>query len=112
MDGYYLSYMRTAAAAAVASKFLARDRPEKVGLIGAGSLGRLNLEAHLAQYGTVESVTVWSRTRKTLDSFVEDVQSKFGIAVKPVTDARRAVEDSDVVYCATRSREPMYWTHG
>ncbi len=107
MDGYYLSYMRTAAAAAVASKFLAKSKPTRIGLIGAGSLGRLNLEAHMAQYGQVESVTVWSRTRKTLDSFVAEVQEKFNIAAKPVTDAQQAVEGNDVIYCATRSREPV-----
>src|SRR5207237_818668 len=33
---------------------------------------------------------------------------KFGITAKPVTsDARQAVEGNDVIYCATRSREPI-----
>ncbi|WP_050435748.1 alanine dehydrogenase [Chondromyces crocatus] len=51
MDATLITAMRTGAAAAVASKFLARSAPRTVGFVGCGVQSRYLLDAHRAVYG-------------------------------------------------------------
>src|SRR4051812_7356540 len=43
MEGMYVTFLRTAACAAVAAKYLAPREPKSLGLIGCGGLGRWSL---------------------------------------------------------------------
>lgn len=107
MEAEYLSNMRTGAAAVVAAKHLARPAPRIVAFIGTGNLARHMFHAHVEQYGGIEEARTWSRTPAGRERFAAEMQERFGIPVKAVSEPRDAVLGADVVYGSTRSREPV-----
>jgi len=107
LDATWITVMKTAAASAVATKHLARDNAETLGLVGAGLQAIAHLEA-LAQVVELKEVRVWSRTRETAENFIQKMtkehsEMKFTMA----KDLREAVESSDVVVTITPSRQPI-----
>lgn len=106
MDAAILSNQRTGAAAAVASKYLARKNPRTLGFIGTGNLARQMLIAHLQQYGSIGEVRAWSRNQPMRDRFAAEMRGRTGIDVHPVEEPQDAVEGADILYCSTRSTEP------
>ncbi len=54
MDATLITAMRTGAAGAVASKYLALEKPRSIGFIGCGVQARVLLEAHRVVYGDLE----------------------------------------------------------
>jgi len=106
MEAEYLANMRTGAAAAVASKHLAKKDPRVLGFIGTGNLARHMLNAHLQQYGRVGEIRAWSRNKETRENFASEMGEKFGVSVQPAESANEAVQGADIVYCCSRSKEP------
>ena len=104
---FFLSFIRTGAAAVIASKYLAKSGPKIIAMIGSGNLARHTLRCHVAQYGHPDEVRAWSRTSATAEKFASDMADELGIAAKVTLDPREAVQGADIVYCATRSREPI-----
>lgn len=107
LDATWITVVKTAAASAVATKYLARKDAETLGLVGAGLQAIAHLEA-LAQVAKLREVNVWSRTRETAEKFIKRMKKqhsemKFTIA----KDLREAVENSDVVATVTPSRQPI-----
>jgi len=107
LDATWITVVKTAAASAVATKYLARNDAEALGLIGAGLQAIAHLEA-LDQVMKLKEVNVWSRTRETAEKFTKRMkkqhpQMKFTLA----KDVREAVEKSDVVATITPSRQPL-----
>ena len=60
LDNGYLTDMRTAAAGAVAAKYLARADSRSAAILGAGMQAGLQLEA-LTLVRDIESATIWAR---------------------------------------------------
>ena len=60
LDNGYLTDIRTAAAGAVAAKYLARADSHSAAILGAGSQAELQLEA-LTLVRDIESATLWAR---------------------------------------------------
>jgi alanine dehydrogenase len=107
IDATWITVAKTAAASAVATKYLARNNSETLGLVGAGLQAIAHLEA-LAQVVKLKEVRVWSRTRKTAEKFIQRMtkqhsEMKFIMA----KDLREAVENSDIVATITPSRQPI-----
>ena len=48
---FFISFLRTGAAAAIASKYLAVPDVRSIAMVGAGNLARHTLRCHIAQYG-------------------------------------------------------------
>jgi alanine dehydrogenase len=93
----------------VAAKHLARKDSKVVGLVGAGAQARTQLAALLSLYKEIGEVRVWSRTRKTRETYVAEMKPKHGnvntmVAVKDIKDA---VEGSDIVVTTTPSIKPI-----
>jgi len=87
IDGPALTARRTAAASALASTFLSRRDAAHLLMIGTGRLAPELIRAH----GTLA------------DSFNA---AQYEVSV--VTDLEPAVRDSDIVSCATTSRQPVF----
>ncbi len=106
MDGTWITNMRTGAAAGVATKYLARDNSEVVGLVGAGVQAATGLEA-ISEVMDIKEVKVSCRTCQTRENFAEEASEKYGIDVKAVDTIKEAVKGSDVLLTTTPSREPV-----
>ena len=104
LDGRVPTRMRTAAATAVATKYLARPESKVLGLVGAGALAVAHVEA-LKCVLDLEKVVVWSRTKERVAQFTEAV-AEFGIPVEPVDSIEEVFAVSDVVCTLTPSVEP------
>jgi ornithine cyclodeaminase/alanine dehydrogenase-like protein (mu-crystallin family) len=106
-DHGYLTELRTAAAGAVAAKFLAKDKLRKVGLIGSGSQARFQIRA-LFEVRTPDCVEVWSRNPKNVRKYIDDMASEFPrVNFRAAVSAEAAVTASDLVITVTPSRSPL-----
>jgi alanine dehydrogenase len=106
-DGSYHTVMRTGAAAAVSARWMARKDSIRLAIVGAGHMAAGTL-ATCNEVFKWREVRVWSRTQKTLDSFVREEQPKYSsFIIQASTDLRRVVEGADVVVTVTPARGPI-----
>jgi alanine dehydrogenase len=97
MAGMYITFLRTAACAAIAVKHLVAKPPTTLGLIGCGGLGRSTLLMMTAIFPSISRVYVSSRTAASRESFCEEMQKHGSWTITPVTDPRNAAMGVDVV---------------
>jgi ornithine cyclodeaminase len=109
-DGGYVTDLRTAAAGAVAVRYLARERVRAVGVIGTGAQARLQVQllTHVRQF---EEVRIWGRRREAAEQCVADLRARGALAasgrVAVAETAEEAVRGADIVYTVTPSRMPL-----
>ena len=78
LDNGYLTAIRTAAAGAVAARWLAKPHTPTVAVIGAGEQARLQLRA-LMLVRRVEQVRVWARDAASALRFSAEVNNALGV---------------------------------
>jgi len=105
LDGKVPTRIRTAAATAVATKYLARPDSTVLGLIGAGALAVAHVEAMLCVLPFTK-VVVWSRTGKRIAEFSQAVAGH-GLEVVAAPDPEAVVASCDVLCTLTPSVEPI-----
>jgi len=98
--------MRTAAATAVAAKYLARADSRIVTICGCGIQGRVQLAA-LARTFSLEAVYAYDNLAERAAQFAREMSSDLKIEVRPVDDLRWATRQSDICVTCTPSRQPM-----
>ena len=109
MNGTWITAMRTGAAGGVAAKYLANEKPERVGLVGAGMQARTQLMALLSIYDRIDEVRVWSRSEERRKSYASEMTALYGdrAEIIPVETVRDAVVDADIIVTTTPSRKPL-----
>ena len=113
LDNGYLTDLRTAAAGAVAAKWLAREDAARVGIVGAGVQARLQLEA-LALVRPVTQAQVWAREGDRAAAYAADMVGRLGFSVAPAESLEGLVRESDIVVTTTPSQDPLIeadWLH-
>lgn len=105
-DNGYLTDIRTAAAGAVAANYLANDTIEVVGVIGAGAQARYQLEA-LKEVRDFHHVVVYSKTKKRVIAFKEEMEEKFGFSVTIKDSAEQVARESELIITTTPSEGPV-----
>jgi ornithine cyclodeaminase len=106
LDNGYLTDVRTAAAGAVAAKWLSRPDSRAAAVLGAGLQARLQLEA-LRLVRPIERAFVWARNGAKAAAFAETVSSAMGLPVRACDSAEEAVAEADVIVTSTPSRTPL-----
>jgi alanine dehydrogenase len=106
MEADKLGQMRTGAASGVATKFLAQQDAQTVGVYGAGWQAQSQLEA-MCQVRRVRAARVYSRHPDSRREFADQMSARLGIPIEPVDDAPRAAFDGDIIITATNSAEPV-----
>ncbi|MFU2486673.1 cyclodeaminase [Thauera sp. WH-1] len=106
LDNGYLTSIRTAAAGAVAARWLARSDARRVAILGAGEQARLQLQA-LALVRPINHATVWAQRPEQAAQLAVEMSSRLGIEIDTTSDIERAVADADIVVTTTPSREPL-----
>jgi ornithine cyclodeaminase len=106
LDNGYLTAVRTAAAGAVAARWLARPDARRAALIGAGAQARLQLEA-LTLVRPIESVSVWAPRIEEAEQFAADVGTRLGLRVTACTSVDAAMDGADVAVTTTPSHKPL-----
>ena len=103
LDNGYLTAVRTAAAGAVAARWLSRPAASRVALIGAGEQARLQLKA-LMLVRELTHVTVWARDPARAARFAAGIE---GISCAIASSVKQALEHADIAITATPSSEPL-----
>ena len=101
-----ITAIRTAAVSAVATRLLACEDAQQLGIIGAGVQAR----THLAALGAVRPVRrarVACRNIEHAEELAREMQSKFSFPIEPVRTNEEAVREADVIVTATSSLEPV-----
>ena len=106
MDATFLTGIRTAAASAVATKYLAREDAKVLGIIGTGVQGRFHVDA-IAAVRPIERVVVYNRTAERGRAFVEGLQSR-GLSCRLAASAADCAAESDVLAVCTSSSTPLF----
>lgn len=104
MDSGELTVRRTAAATAVAAKYLAPDRAVTVTLCGCGVQGRAHVHA-LASVLRIRQIFAYDIDRAKADRFAREMTASSGLEVRAVSDLVRHTRVSDVCITCTPSRD-------
>jgi ornithine cyclodeaminase/alanine dehydrogenase len=100
MDCVWITAMRTAAASAVAAKYLARPESETLGILGAGVQGFTHLEAFRELF-PLKKVVVYDINPDQMERYSKKVLALWeDIEVVQVGEPREAVEGLDLVVTA------------
>lgn len=105
LDGDTITSRRTAAASALAGRFLSRTDASKLVLLGSGRVGSLIPEAYAA-VRPITQVMVWDIDANSAARLVDNL-SRAGVTANVVTDLEASVAQADVVSCATLSTSPL-----
>lgn len=113
LDNGYLTDLRTAAAGAIAAKYLAKQELNTVGVVGAGAQGRYQVMA-LAKVRQFEKVLAYDVDRERLERYVQEMPETIGVNCQAVETVQEVVTESDLVVTATPSSQPYVraqWLH-
>jgi alanine dehydrogenase len=101
MDGTHITAVRTAAAAALSARLLARSDSRVLAILGAGVQGRHHLEA-MRRVREFHEIRVASRNRDHAEALASTLS-----CARAMTDFEQAVRGADVVSCCTDAPEPV-----
>ena len=104
-DGVELTARRTAAASALASRYLSRPEAARLLVVGTGTLAPHLICAHASQRALTH-VQVWGRRLGRAASVADGVDLP-GVTVEAVADLESAVVGADIISCATLSIDPL-----
>jgi alanine dehydrogenase len=105
MDSIEITARRTAAATALAAKYLARPQARLLAMIGCGVQARYHVEA-LRDVAPIEAVVFCDPRDDAADVFDAQVR-QLGLDARRVGDARTAARDADMVVTVTTSTHPV-----
>lgn len=106
LDNGYLTAVRTAAAGAVAARWLAREDARHAAIVGAGEQARLQLDA-LMLVRKIECVHVWARDVEQALTFADAAARRHGIEAWVADSVHDAFRHADVAITTTPSRAPL-----
>lgn len=113
LDNGYLTDLRTAAAGAVAAKYLAPNVVQTAGVIGTGVQARLQARAaHLVR--PYQRLLIWGRDAGKARACADDLARDLACDVQVAGQAADLVRDSQLVITTTPARQPVIeadWLH-
>lgn len=105
LDGTELTLRRTAAAAALAARILARQNSQTLAILGTGSLSVPLAVAH-ASVMDFKNILVWGRQPQKAQDVVTSL-ARQGIQAKASSDLQAALAQADVVCAASTATAPF-----
>lgn len=114
LDNGYLTQVRTAAAGAIAAKYLAPDGVATVGVVGCGVQARYQMEALMLvkPYKKILMYSIDSDVRK--QDFVNDMKARLGVEVESVATGADMAAQCGIIVTTTPARKGYFeaeWVH-
>lgn len=106
LDNGYLTAVRTAAAGAVAAKWLARRDASRAGILGTGIQARLQLEA-LTLVRPIAEARVWGRDLAKADVLAREMTDRLDLPVSVEPQLGALAAASDILVCTTPATAPL-----
>lgn len=108
LDSIEITILRTAAATAVAARYLAREDASIIAICGCGEQGRSQLRA-LREVRSLRSVRAYDLDADCAVRYAQEMSVELGIDVTATTDVRSATRKADMVVTCTPS---THWLLG
>ncbi len=105
LDQGYLTNLRTAAAGAVAARYLAPRHVRRAGILGAGIQGRMQLE-YLRRVRDFHEAVVWGLHEDELEAYRRDMESD-DLRIRTTLDAEEVAAGANVIVTCTPSTKPL-----
>ncbi|HEV7261260.1 MAG TPA: ornithine cyclodeaminase family protein [Bosea sp. (in: a-proteobacteria)] len=105
MDGNRLTLWRTAAASALASRYMSNPEASRMLMVGAGGLAPFLIKAHRAVRPLTE-IAIWARRPEAAEAVVAELAGD-GIEARAVTDLEGEARTADIISCATNATQPL-----
>jgi len=105
LDDAYLTCVRTAAAGAVVAKYLAPKDVPCIGVLGAGTQGRMQLE-YLQSILPTREAFVWGMTQEELNAYKADMELK-GYTIRTTLDPKDIARSCNFIVTATPAKSPL-----
>jgi len=109
LDGEALTLRRTAAASALAARYLAREDAQNLLVVGAGRLAPHLACAHFALRPSLRRVFIWARDPARAQTVAQWLREQ-GLPAQVAEHLEPAVRESHIVSCATTATAPI--VHG
>ncbi|HXG53528.1 MAG TPA: ornithine cyclodeaminase family protein [candidate division Zixibacteria bacterium] len=106
MDEDWCHAVRTAAAAAVALRLLARREARVMAMLGAGDTARA-VAPVMARVFPLQEIRVTSRTPRSRALYAEEIGRRYGLCVRAVESTEEALTGADLVVSATTATAPF-----
>ena len=106
MNASEITAIRTAAVSAVATRLLARENAQQLGIIGAGVQARTHLKA-LACVRSIKHARVAARHIEHAERLAGEIQPHVPFPIEAVRKNEDAVRNADLIVTATSSLEPV-----
>ncbi|MBN1569981.1 MAG: ornithine cyclodeaminase family protein [Acidobacteria bacterium] len=107
IDANKLGQLRTGAASAIATKYMARQESSRLGIFGTGFQARAQLQA-VCLVRPIKTVIAYSRDPEKRERFCREMTEALGIPVNPASIPEEAAGDMDIIITATNSKEPVF----
>lgn len=105
LDGDVITSRRTAAASALAARFLSRPDSASLLVVGSGRVGSLIPGAYAA-VRPIRKIAVWDINASAAQQMVDNLNER-GFSAELAEDLERAARQADIVSCATLSTAPI-----
>jgi len=102
-EANHLGQIRTGAASAVGTKYLARPDAAILAVIGSGFQAETQVRA-ISQVRAIGEIRVWSRSAEKREEFARRMNAR------AMDSAREAVEGADIIVTATSAKDPVIET--
>jgi ornithine cyclodeaminase/alanine dehydrogenase-like protein (mu-crystallin family) len=102
-----LGQLRTGAATAVATKYMARQDSSRLGVFGTGLQARSQVRAVCA-VRPIQTILAYSRNPEKRSAFCKEMTESVGVGAYPAATPEEAVKEMDIVITATTSKEPVF----
>lgn len=106
MNDGVLQRFRVGGANGVATKYLARQNAETVGLIGSGWQAGTQVMA-VCEARRIKKIKVFSPTRANRERFAKEMSAQVDVEIVPVESYQEAVKGVDIIVTSTNSRTPF-----
>ncbi len=106
MDSIEITTLRTAAASALAARYLAREDASVVTIFGCGNLGRGHLRA-LFHVRPIRRAFAFDADPSRARKFAEELARELGIDVTPGVSLAASMRTSDICVTCTPAKQPI-----
>lgn len=107
LDGMTITAIRTGAVSGLATRLLSREDAKTCGVFGAGVQGRTQLEAVCA-VRNITKVYIYDMFTESSRKFAKEMGESLGVEIVVAATQQEAVQDADVICCATISETPVF----
>jgi ornithine cyclodeaminase/alanine dehydrogenase-like protein (mu-crystallin family) len=109
MEASWVTGLKTAASTAVTASFLARPESDTVTIFGAGTLGRLHLQAVAERFNLKKAyfIDIYPEVAERCASDLDKILD-FDVKAVKLEDRERVVRESDIVFTVTTGNQPLF----